>query len=80
MQAQIGEQLATKNDLQKMETKLVKYSNTTFVTLEGNKNENKAVLKAVERIDNQTRSIQSEIDCLNLLTKNQGAELKQKVH
>ena len=52
VQAQIGEQLATKNDLQKMETKLVKYSNTTFVTLEGNKNENKAVLKAVERIEN----------------------------
>ena len=57
VQSQIGEQLATKNDLQKMETKLVKYSNSTFITLEGSKHENKAVVKAVERIDNLTKSI-----------------------
>jgi len=35
VQSTISESLATKNDVTKMETKLVRYSNTTFVTLEG---------------------------------------------
>ncbi len=32
LSTKIGEQLATKNDLNRLETKLIKYSNDTFTT------------------------------------------------
>lgn len=80
VQSQISESLASKNDLQRIETKLMKYSNATFVTLEGNKLDNRQVIKAVERLESLTKAMLTDTEGLQTVTKQMSLDLKTKVH
>jgi hypothetical protein len=48
----IGESLATKNDLNRLETKLIKYSNDTFTTTDTHNKNVVSMQKSVKNIEN----------------------------
>lgn len=65
----IGETLATKQDLLKIEQKITKYANDTFVSQNDVKRQDLNSKKQVDKLEKFTDTIQSKLDNMDVLTK-----------
>jgi predicted nuclease with TOPRIM domain len=72
------EQLATKIDLNKMETKILKYSHDQFLSINGGQNDAQSFRKTISLLEEQSNSLQAGYETLRTKTKNLQDSIESK--